>query len=334
MSPRVDLGRERRRRRRGARGSALLFVLLVCLGSSLLMLAVAAALMSGGRAIADETAGRLRWQETERALGLLAQAAAQDWAAGPVALPANGQVSVSGELVKAAGGDGLQGLVTASLPGGNLRLGAEIERARDGFDLPDAAVVATQLLAPPGRDTAWIADVENVAAEETGTGPGDTSVEVVLLTPPLAPLWGQGCSLRLASQPWSMDPGSLARLDQAGQSGSPGLLVLKGSPGSHLALPHAAAGGSALEPLLVLATGSPVLDATSRGDLYAVIVADGGTVRLEGTRVHGAVFATGTVDLGQEGQVLFDRAIWRSATDRSCTRTRLLPGTRSEEMAP
>ena len=131
-----------------------------------------------------------------------------------------------------------------------------------------------------------------------------------------------------------MDAGSLARLKEAGQSGSPSLLVFPGGSGGYVELPHTPAGGSASDPLLVFVTGGQVLDASSRGDLYGVIVVDGGTVRLEGTRIHGAVFVGGTVELGQEGQVLFDRAIWRWATDHSCTRTRLLMGTRSEEMVP
>ena len=87
-------------------------------------------------------------------------------------------------------------------------------------------------------------------------------------------------------------------------------------------------------PVLVVATGGPILDLTARGDLYGVIVAEEGSVRLEGTRLHGALLAGDWVDLGSSGQLLYDRAVWRWATDRSLVRTRLVPGTRRENIGP
>ena len=50
------------------------------------------------------------------------------------------------------------------------------------------------------------------------------------------------------------------------------------------------------------------MDARGRADLYGVVVVDGGAVLLEGTKLHGAVFATGTVDFGSNGEVLFSRS--------------------------
>ena len=53
-------------------------------------------------------------------------------------------------------------------------------------------------------------------------------------------------------------------------------------------------------------------------------------IRLDGTTLHGAVFATGSVDLGETGRVVYNRPILRWATDRSLGRTRLVPGSRWE----
>jgi hypothetical protein len=78
--------------------------------------------------------------------------------------------------------------------------------------------------------------------------------------------------------------------------------------------------------------GGATLDARDQGDLYGVLVVDGGSVLLDGTVVHGAVFASGRVSLGISGQVLFARDMLRWATDRSLSRARLLPGTRREGM--
>jgi hypothetical protein len=79
-------------------------------------------------------------------------------------------------------------------------------------------------------------------------------------------------------------------------------------------------------------TGGARLDVRDQGDLYGVIVVDDGGVLLDGTRIHGALFATGEVDLGATGAVAFSRAILRWATDRSLVRTRLVPGTREESI--
>jgi hypothetical protein len=81
---------------------------------------------------------------------------------------------------------------------------------------------------------------------------------------------------------------------------------------------------------LVVVTGGADLDARDRGDLYGVIVVDQGSVQLDGTVLHGAVFATGEVALGQTGQILYSPQVLRWATDRSLHRVRLVPGTRWE----
>ncbi len=82
--------------------------------------------------------------------------------------------------------------------------------------------------------------------------------------------------------------------------------------------------------MLVVVTGGADLDARDRGDLFGVLVVDEGSVRLDGTVLHGAVFATGDVALGQTGQILYSPQVLRWATDRSLRRVRLVPGTRWE----
>jgi len=46
--------------------------------------------------------------------------------------------------------------------------------------------------------------------------------------------------------------------------------------------------------------------------------------------MHGAAFATETLDMGATGRIVFSRSVLRWACDRSFVRTRLVPGTRKE----
>ena len=107
--------------------------------------------------------------------------------------------------------------------------------------------------------------------------------------------------------------------------------AVRGERGTTVELPQGW-GASADGPALLVVTGGARLDARGRGDLYGVIVVDDGDILLDGTRVHGALFATGDVDFGLTGAVAFCRSILRWATDRSLVRDRLVPGTRWESM--
>lgn len=110
---------------------------------------------------------------------------------------------------------------------------------------------------------------------------------------------------------------------------APAVTVIQGEKGRTVELPQGW-GAPADDPALLVLTEGARLDARGRGDVYGVIVADGGDVSLDGTTLHGALFATGTVDFGVVGEVVFCRAILRRATDGSLVRTRLVPGTRQE----
>jgi hypothetical protein len=242
-----------------------------------------------------------------------------------------------------------------------LTAAAWLERGRDGIDLPLAAVVAETVTATVGREIPW------VEMEDGGTvGVGDTGAAsgavVHVVRPLLEPLFGEGCTTANLAASWRLDAG-WANLDPvvgatelaigaggmslvggtAAPAGAapttaeppavapgPGVLWLSGRFGGSEILP-ADVGGLTLEsPMLVVLTGGATLDARDRGDLYGVIVVDDGSVLLDGTTLHGAVFATKTVNLGDSGRLLYSRSILRWATDRSLNRVRLVPGTRSE----
>jgi hypothetical protein len=124
----------------------------------------------------------------------------------------------------------------------------------------------------------------------------------------------------------------------AGRAGADGVIAaervtfMTGVRGLTKSIPSGCGGVTPEEPAIVALTGGATLDARDRGDFYGVLVVDGGSVLLDGTVVHGAVFASGAVDLGEMGQVLFAPRILRWAGDRSLKRARLMPGTRWEGM--
>jgi hypothetical protein len=92
-------------------------------------------------------------------------------------------------------------------------------------------------------------------------------------------------------------------------------------------------GASPEAPALLVVCGGASLDAGGRADVYGVIVVNDGGILLDGTRLHGALFASGTVDFGTDGVVVFSRSTLRWATDRSLNRARLVPGTRQETLS-
>jgi len=153
-----------------------------------------------------------------------------------------------------------------------------------------------------------------------------------------------------AATTWKVDPGWLTVVSSAEARGGTvslgsSVVMLSGRQGQKLVLSEtvfgASGGGtaetdgpvpgwSAQSPLLVLVTGGADLDASALGDIYAVLVVDGGSISIDRTTVHGAVFATEDLDVGASGLVLFSRSVLRWATERSLTRARLVLGTRWE----
>ncbi len=132
--------------------------------------------------------------------------------------------------------------------------------------------------------------------------------------------------------PWRLDPGWRALAAADAVAPGPGVTVMTGTAGRTVVLPPDSGGLAPDSPCLVLVTGGTTLDARARGDVYGVLVVDDGDILLDGTTVHGAVFASETFDAGETGRVLFYQTILRWATDRSLCRVRLVPGTREEGM--
>ena len=105
---------------------------------------------------------------------------------------------------------------------------------------------------------------------------------------------------------------------------------MEGAKGQTLALPEDLPTASVDSPVLVVVMGGADLDARGMGSVHGVLVVDGGSVFLEGTIVHGAVFASGDVQFGLTGQVELHGGVLRWARDRSLERVRAVPGTRCE----
>jgi len=222
------------------------------------------------------------------------------------------------------------GVSARAVVGSGLSLSALVERARDGFDLPLAAVVAERVLVSSDRSTPWI------------TVEGETEQTLVHLVHPPNSTADRG-QIHIIPSPWSLDQGwriligLLATSSDDGEGGgltapAEGVTILVGKPGQSVGPPYGLAGKDPEHPALLVVTGGADVDLRARGDWWGVVVADGGGAKLEGTSLHGAVLASGAVELGLTGRVVFDPQLLRWATDRSLWRARLMPGSRSERV--
>ncbi|HEY5529634.1 MAG TPA: hypothetical protein VIL51_09335 [Thermoleophilia bacterium] len=314
-------------------GSALLLVLLLCLGSALLVTSLAAVLLCCERAIADENEGRARLAEKDEVLSALAREAGEAWEAKSWSQISPGEGAL--DTVDGSQGWLMQALARQDPSVSHMTVSALVERGRDGLDLPLAAAVAASASTGAGRAVPWLeADVSGEQA--------DHGAACYLLGATDSSLLGPGCAAGTISDKWRLDPGSLELLgattssawvaSQAGPSlhrGS-GVVALEGRQGTTVRMPSGTGGGSAEEPVLVIVTGGATLDLTGLGELFGVAVADQGTILLDQTTLHGAAFATETLDMGATGRIVFSRSVLRWACDRSFVRTRLVPGTRKE----
>ncbi len=316
-------------------GSILLLVLFVCLGVAVLVqvvAAVAVCLDSGNEA---EARGRLLMEENDSALAWVRDDLLGSWSTFERRLDARDGWP-AGVWASVAAGTGSPDLLlevtaaheTSVLP---VEVSAWIERGSDGFDLPFVGLVADQVTWASGRANAWLQTEEAVGLQPTG---------LVRMASP-SPLLGPGVSLSGLGRSWGLDDGwRRFCMDSAPAVGADGLPARDGlAPGPQVIIFDRRSGTTSIPadwgneatmPALFVVIGGASVDASERGDVYGVIVADGGAVFLEGTRLHGAVFATRTVDMGVDGGVTFSPAVLRWATDRSLVRTRLVPGTRRE----
>lgn len=305
-------------------GSILVMVLLMCLAIAVVIQTLAAVVICAERAFVDESTGRLRMAEKDAGLGALRTAALATWDVIPWSTVYTGPEAVEGRLTPAI--DNVHWIAEAEVrqepAASRLMTSVWIERGRDGVDLPMAALVGYSISRPTGRTAAWL------EADSVGLG----AVACLCRLPP-DPLLGEGCYLQEMAGAWSLDVGWERFFADGGSDGlapGPSVAALTGWHGMIVDVPAGGAGGAADNPLLVVVTGGADLDARGMGDLYGVIVVDEGSVYLDGTTVHGAVFVTETVDFGETGGVVFSKTILRWATDRSLVRTRLVPGSRWE----
>lgn len=304
-------------------GSAVLFALFACVMALVSIQVMTAAVIIGERAVADERRGREDLAATDACLEVMDMKGLAEWTAHDWSSLRFGEAELMGRLVDE---DAFEGWmleaevrhVPASALGATC---AMLERGRDGVDLPMAAIVATRILSGAGRVEPWL-----VVAE--GTGPAaiaavySESVEGEVLT--------QGpCAIQDAEQHWSLGEGWLAGLTTGAVAGQ-AVHVLEGTWGETVwpAEPYGA--GSPDHPVAWVAVGGCRLDMSGLGDVWGVVVSDEGSLCLDGTTVHGAVYAGEDVDLGVSGQVVYEEDVWRWARDRSLRRVRLVPGSRRE----
>ena len=222
---------------------------------------------------------------------------------------------------------------------------AWMERGRDGIDLPIAALAANTITAAAGRESAWV-------GVDEGSAPGGGAVRCFVQRRSSGLVLAPGCECLDLESTWHLDSGWTSLVSAGSTAGAgatagssseeapttegvtpaEGVALLAAGIGLSEPIPADCGGKTPDKPLLVILAGGATLDARDRGDIYGVLVIDGGSALLDGTVVHGAVFASGIVSLGATGQVLFARDMLRWATDRSLERARLLPGTRREGM--
>ncbi len=314
-------------------GSVLLLVLFVCLAVAVVIQCLCVAVMCAERAAVDESVGRTRLQEKDEGLARLRQWALTSWTSMPWTVLGEEADAVEGSVSELADSAGwlMEAAVRQKPEVSRLGTWAWLERGRDGVDLPLAALVAETVVASPGRAVPWM-EVDGAAQDDGDDGAGQNAEAVgYVLTMPSEPVLEAGCSLVSLSVRWRLDPGWCELASATDVGAGPGVIVLSEAHGTER-LPADCGGGTVDSSVLVVATGGVDLDARNRGDLYGVLVVDDGCLLLDGTTLHGAVFASGSVDLGISGRVAFSRAVLFWATERSLNRARLVPGTRGEGM--
>jgi hypothetical protein len=338
----------------GQGGSIVLFALFVCLAVAVVVQTLAAIVIIADRSLSTEQDGRARMQEKDDALAQLRQRLLADWQAQPW-LPLLVDSEVQGSASDLAESQGWAMIVQAEhQPAVSpIVVSALVERGRDGLDLPFAGLVAGSVGCGAGRTAPWL----EMQGGDHGYSGGPTDQQAsersagFLVDVPAQPLLGPAATVDGLDHEWRLDDGWRGFLETAaetaadhaseesssGATGSPGVgigpgvTVLVTDPGITAELPSGW-GASTDQPELLVLLGGGRLDARGRGDVYGVVVVDGGDLLLEGTKISGALFATGSVDVGESGTVVFVPTILRWATDRSLLRTRLVPGTRQESI--
>jgi hypothetical protein len=314
----------------GESGSALVLALFACLGVAVAVQTLFVVVVCGERALSEELTGRKQLAVRDEGLASLRLRTLETWEATPWETAGSEPNVVSGRVEEIEDGAGwvLRGEVSLDAAVSRMMTSAWLERGRDGLDLPLAALLASSISTSPERVSPWM-EVET--EESCDVMPEGTVGEAMgyVVDPPQDQLLGAGCSLVQLCKPWRLDPG-WSLLDSQSPCLGEHATVMAGEEGDTVTLPRDVAGSGPADPFVILVSGGAVLDARRQGELYGVLIVDDGSVLLDGTVLHGAVFASGDVDVGENGCIVFSRCVLRWATDRSLDRARLVPGTRWE----
>ncbi len=306
-------------------GSAILFALFACMVAALCVHVLTATVMCARNGLADEMKGRGLLAATDACLAGLRSKAAVAWAGTPWEPLESGGALVSGSLIDE--GESFGWTLSAQvreIPSALLGVtSATVEHGRDGLELPRAAVVTSCVRSSASRTEAWLLrDDETTETVPVGAKAYVGGVEG-------ASVIGADCVVESLDHEWRLDDGWRALLKLEMPQGSR-VYVTEGSPGESLHLSGPRDPSAPDRPVLIVVTGGAALDLRGLGELWGVVVVDEGSLSLEGTVVHGAVYATECVDVGESGQVVFDESVWQWARDASLVRVRLVPGSRQE----
>ncbi len=299
-------------------GSAVMFALFACLVASVAVEMLVAAVICGQRALLDEGVGRDRLAAVDACLGERRQVASTSWGASPWEALGWAGSEVVGRLAEVEDGASwaLRAEARTGDKEGNVIATALVERGRDGLDLPIAGIVADEVLAQVDRTLPWL------------VGDGcEVSAFVRYVNGSM--VVGEGCSVTVPEVRWELGEGWRLLLAEALPTDSD-VVVVETEGGASVNVPDKVRTSSCGSPVLVVAVGGGDLDMRDLGEVWGVIVVDGGSACIEGSVVHGAVCVTERVDVGARGQVVFDQQIWGWSHDGSLFRTRLVPGSRRE----
>lgn len=316
---------------RRQRGSALLLVLFACLAVAVAVQTLATVVLCAERALGDESEGRSRMLEKDEALAVVRSQVLASWRPSPWAAVTDAPNEVKAQVSDLDGGLGwvMRADVRQEPEVSRMVTSVWLERGRDGIDLPLAALVAKRVILDPDRVSPWLeVDTEAPGCALGGLDP-DITATAYLVEPPAGTVPGEGCLVTQSSDEWRLDEG-WRLLGRSSTAPGPGVLWMSARPGETVGLPEDCGGQSSGAPLLAVLSGGGDLDLREHGDLYGIVVVDGGSLLLEGTVLHGAAFVTGTATLGARGSLRYCRPILRWATDRSLCRVRLVPGSRAE----
>jgi hypothetical protein len=310
------------------RGSALVFGLFACATVMIAIQILAVAVLWSERALADEVAGRQELAAVDSVLGSLRDQTRTQW--GPALWEPVESTGIHMSYRLSAPGEGGDWVVWAEVAAGAAAQQRSttvlVERGRDGVDLPLAAVVARCVRVTFGRETPWLMVEADIEGDLSSAEPAVAYVST-LQGPEIL---GEFSSLERLEGQWGLGEGWRTALESRTIAGRD-VVVLHGEKGSTYPLQQLGGLGTSDRPVLIAITGGADLDATGLGTLWGVILAEGSSVMLDSTVVHGAVFAGETADLGANGQVVFNAAVLAWARDRSLQRARLVPGSRLEE---